>query len=316
MPELREMLLTQFTTQLMALRRWEEIVQVLNSPLARAGGLSASLHFALGLAHLERKQFSEAADQMRQCLTKRGQPSLAPINVEIHRAGPRHCLAMALLQLGDVAGAAEQFPLALADDPQALPVHLDYARFLATHGQGVEALNRLFALVQQRPHELPAWLLGGQIALGNPQFLEVAVDWTANACRHLPGELAVLLQRAEALTLAGRWPAAVAAWNAAHVPAGHAFWAQAHAGLILCETAAGTNRFQPEPRDQGLLSQEFLKWYQRLLQFGARSTIDRLNERLEVLAGLVPAAAQRLSSCQSCSRTRTWRGHRGHRPEP
>ena len=95
-PELRETLLTQLCTQLMALRRWDDLARLLNSPLARAGGLTASLHFALGLAHLEQKQFCEAADQMRQCLAKRHQPALAPINKEIHQAGPRHCLALCL----------------------------------------------------------------------------------------------------------------------------------------------------------------------------------------------------------------------------
>ena len=73
-PELREVLLTQFTSQLYKVRAHEEVVQVLNSPLAKRGGLTASLHFALGLAHFELKQFREAADQMRQCLTKRKQP--------------------------------------------------------------------------------------------------------------------------------------------------------------------------------------------------------------------------------------------------
>ena len=88
-PELREVLLTQFTSQLYKVRDHEEVVQVLNSPLAKRGGLTASLHFALGLAHFELKQFSEAADQMRQCLARRRQPGLTPINTDILTAAPR-----------------------------------------------------------------------------------------------------------------------------------------------------------------------------------------------------------------------------------
>ena len=47
-PELREVLLTQFTCQLYKIRAHEEVVGVLNSPLAKNGGLAASHHFALG----------------------------------------------------------------------------------------------------------------------------------------------------------------------------------------------------------------------------------------------------------------------------
>jgi len=58
-PELRETLLAQYCTRLTAAKRQDETVRVLTSPLARSGsGLTASLHFSLGLAHLELKQFS------------------------------------------------------------------------------------------------------------------------------------------------------------------------------------------------------------------------------------------------------------------
>jgi tetratricopeptide (TPR) repeat protein len=84
-------------TRLTAAKRFDEVVRVLTSPLAEMnGGLTASLHFSLGLSHLELRQFREAADQMRQCLAKRSQPGLAPINKEINTAAPHHCLALCL----------------------------------------------------------------------------------------------------------------------------------------------------------------------------------------------------------------------------
>jgi hypothetical protein len=70
-PELRETLLTQFCTHLLTVKNYAEIARVQRSPLAKAGGLTASLHWLFGLACIESKNFVEGAEQMRQCLAKR-----------------------------------------------------------------------------------------------------------------------------------------------------------------------------------------------------------------------------------------------------
>lgn len=127
--ETREMLLTQFSGQLMAAGHHAELVQALTSPLARQDGLTASLHFVLGLAQMELKQFVEAAAQMRQCLALRDRPSLAPVNPEVRRAGPRHCLARCLLQTADPDGAEREFKLALEECPDATAVSSNTAAF-------------------------------------------------------------------------------------------------------------------------------------------------------------------------------------------
>jgi predicted Zn-dependent protease len=164
-PELREVLLTQFTSQLYKVRGHEEVVGVLNSPLAKHGGLTASLHFALGLAHFELKQFSEAADQMRQCLSKRKQPGLTPINTDILTAAPSHCLALSLAKVGDVAGAEKAFVAALAETGNVAGAKLDYAKFLQNANRPVDVLHQLHELVAQSPRNFAAWRLGGEIAL-------------------------------------------------------------------------------------------------------------------------------------------------------
>lgn len=58
-PELRETLLSQFTTHLFKAGRANEVVALLRSPLATTGGLTASLDFALGLAQFERQEFGK-----------------------------------------------------------------------------------------------------------------------------------------------------------------------------------------------------------------------------------------------------------------
>ena len=115
-PELRETLLTQFCTRLAAAKRFDEIAHVLSSPVALAGpGLTASLHFSLGLALMELGQLAEAATQMRECLAKRNQPSLSPINKDINTAAPRHCLTLCEAQLGNGAAAEKSFQDGLKD---------------------------------------------------------------------------------------------------------------------------------------------------------------------------------------------------------
>jgi tetratricopeptide (TPR) repeat protein len=286
-PETREMLLTQFCTQLTALRRFDEIIRVLTSPLAQSGGLTASLHFALGLAHLELKQPSEAADQMRQCLAKRSQPSLSPINTEIHKAGPHHCLALCVAQLGDTDAAAAEFCLAIEDDPQSRPARFDYARLLAARNQSVEALNLLFKLAKHKADDSAVWLLGGQIALSRPEFLEVALDWTADAGRHFPQDLAILRQRAEVLTLANRCEEALPLWRRIRPESAPAL----AAALVLCETAANDDQFSPPMHLEAQISREFLKWYQRLIQFNNRSTVEAVNARIDSLQSRLPSVA-------------------------
>jgi len=156
-PELRESLLSQYCTRLTAAKNVAETVRVLTSPLARMGtGLTASLHFSLGLAHLELKQFSEAADQMRQCLAKRGQRSLSPIHRDILTAAPFHCLAVSLAALGKTDDAEKAFQAGLKEIEHVNALRLDYARFLFEQKRAVDALHPLNEIVTHDPHNVAA----------------------------------------------------------------------------------------------------------------------------------------------------------------
>ena len=293
-PELREMLLTQLCTRLMAGNRFDEIVNVLTSPLAATGTMTASLHFAMGLAFLRTKRFKEAESQMRQCLAKRDLPALAPINPEIKKAGPSHCLALCLVELKQYSEAETALNAALADAPQSAVVRFDLARLYADRGRMVEALQVLNALASECPGEPSYWLFGGKIALSKPEYLEFAGDWTGEAEKQHPENAAILAQRAEALML-GRQPAlALPLWRrlaeaGAPAPA---------AAFILCElacTSAVTSFPLPlQPALEAAISQEFLKWYQRLILFKAGRILGDVNRSLNRLDSVLPSAAQRL----------------------
>ena len=153
-------------------------------------GLTASLHFSLGLAHLELKQFSEAADQMRQCLAKRGKKSLSPINRDILTAAPYHCLAVSLAAVGQTADAEKAFQAGLKElEHVDCVLRLWTTRFLFEQKRAVDALHPLNEIVTHDPHNIAAWRLGGQIALSGPEFLEFARDWSAEATCHVPDDL-------------------------------------------------------------------------------------------------------------------------------
>ncbi len=290
-PEIREALLTQFSTQLLKTKEHGAVIQLLTGPLARRGGLTASMHFTLGLALMEQQQFLEAAEQFRQCLAKRQQPAFTPVNQEILKAGPRHCLALCLAQLGH-ATAAEQFQQAIQDDPQSRLARLDYARFMAGHDQPVEALNLFFALASEHPQEAPVWRQGGQLALSRPEFLEVALNWTGEAQRHLPQDTTICQQRAEALTLAGHCAEALPVWRQLKSAADPG----CVAALILCETVVGDNQFSLPAQFEAELSREFITWYRRLLQFNAREPVEALCRRTEALRQILPSAANLLDA--------------------
>jgi tetratricopeptide (TPR) repeat protein len=287
-PELREVMLMQLTCHLYKVRAHDEIVQALNSPLAKQDALSASLHFALGLALFELKRFREAAEEMRQCLAQRKQPSLAPINTDIVTVVPHHCLALSLMKAGDAGEAEKAFRSGLAEDDSA-EVKLDYAKFLAGQNRQIEALQQLNELVADNSHNAAAWRLGGEIALGKPEFLEFARDWTATAIEQLPDDAVIVAQRAEALLLSQNTTEALPLWtraiNGERPP-------RALAAQIICAMAAShsAEKLRDAP-EEAVVSRAFVDWYRRLVGAGARETIIQLNSNVEMLRPILPLAA-------------------------
>jgi acyl-CoA synthetase (AMP-forming)/AMP-acid ligase II/Tfp pilus assembly protein PilF len=291
-PETREVLLTQYCTHLLAAKRPADVLAVCSSPLAENGGLTASLHFMRGLAHMELQDFPAAAQQMRFCLDKRALPTLAPINPEIRKITPRHCLAICLWQTRDLDGANQEFQIASAEAPAAAKVQIDYARFLHENERTVDALQLLNQFCSAHPGTAETWAAGGRIALSQPALLEVAIDWTAVALNHHPDNPTLLTQRAEVLTLAGQLAAALPLWLKLNDDSNP----QVLAARILCEAALQIELdVLPLSRPEAI-NQEFTRWYWRLVEFGAEPTILQLHSAVGVLEAVLPAAAELLHS--------------------
>ena len=292
-PETREMLLSQICSQLMSGNLLEELVEVLTSPLARRGGLNASLHFSLGVALLRLKRFVEAEEQLRLCLTGRDKPSLAPVNRDIRKGGPRHCLAMSLSGQGRKDAALEVCREAMAEDPQSRTIRFDCSRLHADAGQLGDALQLLHGLVTTHPGDAEAWQFGGFLALSHPELLDVAVDWTTEAVGNLAGNSDVLAQNAEALLLSGKPALAMPLWQQSGVST-----ASRKAAWILCQLASGED-VRPVETGEEEVSREFIRWYQRILQYGQTEVAVSLNQAMSKLEVSLPTAGRVLRTAMA-----------------
>ncbi len=284
-PELRETLLTQLTSQLMNAKDYRGILAVLQSPLSKKAGLTASLHFILGLALLELKQFSEAGEQFQFCLKKRDRAVLSPVHKDIRKGGPRHCLALCQKMLNQPEAAAKNFAEALEEDPKSIPVRLDYAMFLEETNQSVEALKVLNSLLGEHPEHLSAWLIGGKIALNHPELHAFAEEWTGEAMKHHAGDAMVQVQRAEALTLNQHTEGALPLWRKTRFQSPRYV-----AARVLCEVVAGTE-FGVESAQEQAVSVEFLNWYRYFLQRDATDIVMRIHQLLPQFRRILPSAA-------------------------
>lgn len=294
-PELRESFLTQYASHLMRAKRHSDVVSVLQSPLAHLGPLTASLHFALGLAWMRTEHFAEAANAFRDCLAARGRPALSPVNPEILRAGPRHCLGNCLARLGRIDEAREVMLAALQDEPGSRAVRLDLARLHGASRQPIEALTLLTQLVADQPDDLESWRLGSELALSRPEFLEFALDWTSEAVKLAPPDALLAGQRATALLLSGDADAALPFWKSAAATGAPT----ALAALTLCEVLGNHPHSLASSAHEPVVSREFLGWYRRLIEVNAGALVLQLNARLASIASILPTAAQSLSSAMA-----------------
>jgi hypothetical protein len=134
---------------------------------------------------------------------------------------------------------------------------------------------------------MSVWLLGGQIALSQPEFSEFACDWTGEAIKQFPQDRMVALQRAEALLLCGRVVEALPLWRRA----GASGDAAHRTAQIVCELVAGEPVTTIASSDEPVVSREFLKWYRRLVRWGANEVIFKLNENVHALRNSLPTAS-------------------------
>jgi glycosyltransferase involved in cell wall biosynthesis/tetratricopeptide (TPR) repeat protein len=289
-PELRETLLMQYASVLMKAGRYTEIVRVLESPVAKAYEPTASIHFALGLAYFRLERPAAAAAQIKECLAKRHLPTASPINPDIRKGGPYHCLGLCLVHAGQLTEAEAAFRAALRDESSSRGVRLDLARLYKRMGRPVDALKVLHELIDTRQGDPEVWRLGGEIALSNPSLLDFAIDWTGEATKAHPSQALLAGQHGEALLITGNPGAAIPFFRASAL-AGDAYHS---AALCLSELATNT-RPSPVPAHlEQAVSTQFLRWFQRITASRGNGMLHQVIEQIRPLEKVLPTAAATL----------------------
>jgi glycosyltransferase involved in cell wall biosynthesis/tetratricopeptide (TPR) repeat protein len=290
-PELREVILTQWLAILKDAGRFEDLLAIRHQPLMAKGPLSPSMHYMLGFAALRTGDLELSVRELEACLAARDVPGLTPMHRDLQTCAPEHCLALARVAAKQPAAARDAFALALQRSPEAKPVTMDFARFEAGEGDYGRALTLIYEVVQASPDDVAAWRLGAAIALNRPEVLEVALDWTGSAREQHPDDEELKARRAEALLLAGRPAEALPLFAAL----GTETSASNRAALLVCRWVA-VDGFRPSPADVADLNQAFLQWYRRLVDWNSAEVVQSLNVRMDDIARVLPGAASFLQS--------------------
>ncbi|MCE2827609.1 MAG: glycosyltransferase [Verrucomicrobium sp.] len=295
-PELREVLLTQYTSHLMTLKRFDDVIALFNERAIRTEQRTASHWFMLGLAQSALHQWEACVESMRQCLALRHQTALTPIHSDIRKAIPSHCLAHALRKLGRKQEAADAYAQALQDEPGCESARVEFGTFIAEEGQVVPALTVLHQGIQHDPRQGRVWEAGGAIALRQRDTLEFALDWTAEALKNLPDHPALRRQRAETLLLHGMAREALPLWDEAPAgssgPSGQAQDPATACGLLLCRLFAGEPLPGPSTDRERALSQDLIRRYRQAVELGLDDWVRGLHERIDALETVLPTAAR------------------------
>jgi hypothetical protein len=137
--------------------------------------------------------------------------------------------------------------------------------------------------------------LGAKIALGRPDFLEFARDWTLEAMKHIPGDAEIVSQRAEVLLLSCQTREALDLWQT--------LWERERqprflAALVICELVedAPLVNSMAHERELGPVGRAFIDWYRQFLTMRSEDVIAGVNRRLENLRSVMPAVAGMLEA--------------------
>ena len=291
-PELREALLTQFCTYLMAGSQFGQIISVLQSPLGKSKLLTASMHFMLGMSYFRKEQYKEAIMHFQKCIETREQKTLSPILGTIRQGGPWHCLAMAYDRMEQEALVEHAFQKALADEPDSSVIRFDFAKFLVKSGSYENGSRLLQSLLAAGDMPLESWINGCQVSLSAPEMLGTAIQWIPKAQVLFPNDETILQYCAELLLLTEQIEMATTLWvqisEIAPKP-------KHQAAALICRMLSHQPVIHQAGEQENEISQAFIRWYRRLIQYQAEDVVRGINQDLAQLEGILPTATRLLN---------------------
>jgi tetratricopeptide (TPR) repeat protein len=242
----------------------------------------------MGLGALQNKDFETAREAFARCLSLREKKTLIPLNKEILTIAPYHCLGMALSGLGKVEAAIETLENGLLSHPGShRTVQVDLAKIYYRKHNPVKALEILHSLTLDLPTDPEIWVLGGEVALSQPSFLEFALDWTSEAVKYCPANAQIQEQRGMALLFNQQCEGALECFLGLAKPASHNL-----AAIIMCQLVTGIELMPISLLEETSISSEFIKLYKQLLAFNSSNVLRVAMEETDRLASRLPSASR------------------------
>ena len=288
-PELRESLLTQFTSALVRNQCFAEAREVFSEQAVPESAMTASLSFIKGLALMRTGSFSEAVDAFRDCTARRNDSCHSNGYSEAYGPAPFHCEALCLQKLGREEETRRAFDKAVEDANVPWLIVRDYAIYLSSADLVLEALTLLHSKISRFKDERSFWLLGAQIGLDHTSSLEFALDWVGEGIKHVGEHSSLMIEYVKALMLNDRsdlpegWPQAIepACESAAS-------WAVRLIGSML----EGRSIEGIIPVAERELSFEIIRLYRRLLTGNAKKVVMVISDRLSLIEPIAPTASK------------------------
>ncbi len=198
-----EALLTQFATNLVDQRRFEETERLLTGRLAKRFPLTAWQRYLRGRSRMALGRLEDALDDLMNCLERRTEETLwiTPGDLETPELE---------FMIGELFGRLDRQPEAerflreaLARDRSCVRYVGATARMISRRGDPVAALGLLLEHLPECSNSIDLWILGGQIAMDGPGLESFAVEWIRDALGHHPGNPTLQILNGAALIQAG-----------------------------------------------------------------------------------------------------------------
>ena len=288
-PELRESLLTQFTSALIRNQRFPEARDVFSHQRVSDSAMTASLQFLKGLALMRTGAFEEGVAAFRSCVEIRDKATFSNGYAEAYGPAPFHCEALCLQKLGRHDEAFRVFEKAVESPDVPWLIVKDFAVYLNREEKVLEALTLLHSKLAQFREDLPFWLLGARIALDSDASCEYALDWIGEGIGHVGEHSALMIEYVKALLLNDK-TALPEGWGKMIEPAceSAASWSVRLVGSML-EGRAVEGIIPVAERE---LSFEVVRLYRRLLTCNALKVVVQINERFSLIENVAPTAAR------------------------
>jgi tetratricopeptide (TPR) repeat protein len=202
-PDSVEALLTQYASQLVQERRFEETERLLTGRLANQSPLTPWHRYLRGRARMELGRLEEALEDLQDCRSRRSEETLWITPGDLETPELEFMIGEVLGRLGRYEESERFLRWALAKDRACVRYIGATARMIARRGDPVGALGLLLEHLPEASNSVDLWILGAQIAMNAPGLESFSTEWTRDALGHHPSDTTLQLLCGAALIQAG-----------------------------------------------------------------------------------------------------------------